>query len=139
MINEMQNKLAMRRAKVDKETGVDTEEETSSLPPPVPLSCFENQWTAPNNAVAVDKERKEELILAKQVRQGSVKFISRRSESPYGPQCPPAPSVAPSQASPVTLKLAPPSPIVQRYWSQCQGNSTSSEDFSAIEDQATGI
>ena len=60
----------------------------------------------------------------------SVKFLSR-SDSPYSPVSPPTPVSQTQTFDKPSVIVAPPSAVVQRYWTQCQGHSdTVTEDFS---------
>ena len=71
--------------------------------------------------VSVDHDRKEELILAKEVRKSSVKMM-RASPSPSSDFSDSA-TLKDSSQSPETIpsNLPPPSPVVMRYWKQCAG------------------
>jgi len=201
VIDEMQNKLAARRAKVDKESdtvpapnigrpprpmGVGERKMSNTLvnstPPPTtpsrgrtPTTDFgpdwtpvlnrkfsqdsgiytasrekswtppgqtrENSWTPPVTSnqyrrVSVDMERKEELMLAKQVRQNSVKIIRmspvdgllqnedqmENGVSEVGEVC---------NTSVATNNITSASPIVMRYWNQCTTGNQETTDTSS--------
>ena len=73
--------------------------------------------------VSVDLERKEELILAKQVRKSSAKML-RSSGSPCSwEQNRESPSTKSIEDSPseTPTGVAEASPVVMRYWKQCAG------------------
>jgi len=196
VINEMQNKLAARRAKVDQESDTvpapnigrpprsgqsgDKNERKVSLPtvtrgytPPTsrgrtPSMDFGADWTpvlnrkysqdsgvytgsremsgtppvTPNQyrRVSVDIERKEELMLAKQVRQNSVKIL--RMSPVNGPSLQqqressvdelanvPVTSTTCSTSATPAPDVSSPSPIVMRYWNQCTGSDKAEESI----------
>lgn len=79
--------------------------------------------------VSVDLERKEELILAKQVRKSSAKML-RSSHSPCSwEQHRESPSTKSIEDSPSeTPTVAEASPVVMRYWKQCAGADSSEEN-----------
>jgi len=183
IIDEMQNKLAARRAKVDKESepvpapnigkpprpASYAEGRKISAPagppsrgytPPVDygpsrgrtpsdfgaewtpvlnrkfsqdsgVQSREHSWTPPATRsqyrrVSVDMERKEELMLAKQVRSSSVKIL-RMSPAPDSDAL-----IAQKKEERFDVpnsSVPPPSAVVLRYWNQCtDGTPSTNED-----------
>jgi len=154
LMSEMGALLAKRRDKVDKESyvseGPDPVKvpELVCLPPSGPrkpsttsIDSGRGESVEPTrqnsqepggySRVSVDRDRKEELKMAKAVRQSSAKILGRASPGPNW--VPNTPSTAPS---PVTVKqeedtvpgLAP-SPVVMRYWKQCSSSTADSGYF----------
>jgi len=183
IIDEMQNKLAARRAKVDKESEPVSAPNIGKPPRPVSTSYAEGRkfsapagppsrgytpptdygpargrtpsdfgpdwtpvlnrkysqdsgvasreqsWTPPTTRaqyrrVSVDMERKEELLLAKQVRSTSVKILRM---SP-GPDSAIQHQKKEEDFSSPNPNVAPPSAVVLRYWNQCaEGNAVDGE------------
>merc|ERR1712211_47478 len=74
--------------------------------------------------MSVDVERKEELMLAKQVRTSSVKIL-RMSPGPATDESAQEPKKDFSVASP---NVVPPSPVVMRYWNQCTEGADGQKD-----------
>ena len=74
--------------------------------------------------VSVDRDRKEELALAKEVRRSSVK-MRRCSGASSGTVWDSGDSTPRAEESPETVpgpgQQQPPSPVVMRYWKQCAG------------------
>ena len=151
-LNEMQSKLSRRKDKVDAESYVvETPDHlvVESLPPsgarrerdtpPTDFSPFMQRRSSKDSGrfsltpscdgdftqyrrVSVDLERKEELILAKQVRKSSAKMLcSSRSPCSWEQSMEsPSKSIQDSPSeTPINVPEA--SPVVMRYWKQCAG------------------
>ena len=168
-INEMQSKLSKRKNKVDAESYVvETPDHlVESLPPsgprrdrdtpPTDYSPFMQRRTSKDSGrfsltpscdgdftqyrrVSVDLERKEELILAKQVRKSSAKML-RTSSSPcsweQNMESPPAKSIEDSPSeTPTNVPEA--SPVVMRYWRQCAGADSEEKEVDGANDNDEG-
>ena len=151
-LNEMQSKLSRRKDKVDAESYVvETPDHlvVESLPPsgarrerdtpPTDFSPFMQRRSSKDSGrfsltpscdgdftqyrrVSVDLERKEELILAKQVRKSSAKMLSSSRSPCSWEQSMESPSKS-IQDSPSETPINVPeaSPVVMRYWKQCAG------------------
>ena len=74
--------------------------------------------------VSVDLERKEELILAKQVRKSSAKMLGSSRSPCSWEQNRESPSTKSIEDSPSETPTNVPeaSPVVMRYWKQCAGD-----------------
>ena len=168
-LNEMQSKLSRRKDKVDAESYVvETPDHlVESLPPsgprrdrdtpPTDYSPFMQRRTSKDSGrfsltpscdgdftqyrrVSVDLERKEELILAKQVRKSSAKML-RTSSSPcsweQNMESPPAKSIEDSPSeTPTNVPEA--SPVVMRYWRQCAGADSEEKEVDGANDNDEG-
>ena len=89
--------------------------------------------------VSVDLERKEELILAKQVRKSSAKML--RSSPASWEQHVESPSTKIKAESPseVVSDVPEASPVVMRYWKQCAGADTEEKQTDDENDNEKGI
>ena len=169
-LNEMQSKLSRRKDKVDAESYVvETPDHlvVESLPPsgarrerdtpPTDFSPFMQRRSSKDSGrfsltpscdgdftqyrrVSVDLERKEELILAKQVRKSSAKML-RSSRSPCSwEQNRESPSTQSMEDSPSETPTNVPeaSPVVMRYWKQCAGADSEETDVDDENDNDQG-
>jgi hypothetical protein len=163
LMSEMENRLAMRRDKVDAEAYV-SEGPDPVAPPPEP-ACLppSGAHRKPSTAsvdsgrgslepgltsrsslepggyarVTVDQERKEELMLAKAVRRSSAKMLGR---DPSPSQCSESPETV-KEATPGPGSVEPASQVVLRYWQQCSSTADSGyfgEEGISMEDVAKG-
>lgn len=150
MMSEMENRLAKRRDKVDKESYVSEGPDPVIITPPEPICLPPSGPRAgpgarkPSTAsldsgrggsvdslepggytrVSVDRERKEELLMAKAVRRSSAKMLGR-SCSPMSVSPGDSPVTVMEATPPPQANLPPPSPVVMRYWKQCSSTADS--------------
>jgi len=150
MMSEMEGLLAKRRDKVDKESYIC--EGPDPVPAPEPVSLPPSGARKPSTTsmdsgrgaslepgqqrqmslepgggyarVSVDRERKEELKMAKAVRQSSAKMLGRTSPNVFTPSPSPV-TVRLDDTSPPLANQPPPSPVVMRYWKQCSSTADS--------------
>ena len=167
-INEMQSKLSKRKNKVDAESYVvETPDHLVVVDrrdtPPTDCSPFMPRRSSKDSGrcsmtpscdgdthrrfsvdfnqyrrVSVDLERKEELILAKQVRKSSAKIL-RSSPSSWEQNTESAPA-HPTEESPSEIPTDVPeaSPVVMRYWKQCAGADSEENDVNEEDDNDQG-
>jgi len=149
LVSEMEGMLAKRRSKVDQEAYVSEGPDPVLPPPPEPVCLPPTGARKPSVAsvdsgrgasiesnsrnslepggyarVSVDRERKEELMLAKAVRRSSAKMLTRDA-SPNSLTSPiESPLTVKQEVSPAS-SLPPPSSVVMRYWNQCSSTADS--------------
>ena len=89
--------------------------------------------------VSVDLERKEELILAKQVRKSSAKMLRSSPASWEQHVESPSSKIKAESPSEVVSDVPEASPVVMRYWKQCAGADTEEKQTDDENDNEKGI